>query len=652
MSAQEDRPADVAVDSHEEDASPTFDLGQSDTSPPDLEGAPEPAPPTGAETHPADVMASETSTEPGPEEAQPESVGTVSAPLDAGRADQAPSAPAPVDGATGETPAVPAEAAKRGRRIRIVRMRKSDRAEAPAAPPNEVAGPSEPGPTDVAHDPLAGTNDTGLTAEAEADLMAELAAVEREMNPGESAPSATVPEAASATDDAQVAEAEETATTAQANAQSEDQAHPTEEAQPVAPETVAVAGADPTSVAPIADAPADETPQRSEANAAVARLLAGLAGQGAPATSDTVSVAETPRPEPDAPDDDLIKAVTQLAEDDARMHKVEAAAERRKLALGEENGDEDRVNRILDKTNMALAGPEQRRRRSAIAHLKAAVAATRAEGQPAHTGEDAEASAYRADLAQIVKPQSGPTTGDMATERGADASVEISDPVHPAPADDAAALDSTADLPPASVTSDAPQSSARPGDAAADTPDPTTDTQAAPVAEDARPKVAPLMLVSAQRVDSAPPAEEPDNDGPVRPRRVTRGRLALEAEREEMDQAPSSMVQTDAEAAGIFAASTTFAEFAEKMGARGLSDLLECAAAYASYVEGRPHFSHPEIMRKVRASIEGQESLSREDSLRTFGQLLRQGKIRKVDRGQFTISQSSRYVQDARTAVQ
>ena len=111
------------------------------------------------------------------------------------------------------------------------------------------------------------------------------------------------------------------------------------------------------------------------------------------------------------------------------------------------------------------------------------------------------------------------------------------------------------------------------------------------------------------------------------------------------------MVKTDEEAAEHFADSSAFGEFAERMQAEGLADLLECAAAYTAYVEGRPHFSHPQIMRAVRDGIEGQESLSREESLRTFGQLLRQGKIRKVSRGQFTISKSSRYTPEARSVA-
>jgi hypothetical protein len=191
-----------------------------------------------------------------------------------------------------------------------------------------------------------------------------------------------------------------------------------------------------------------------------------------------------------------------------------------------------------------------------------------------------------------------------------------------------------------------------------------------------RPRVAPLMLVSEQRIDesdgephddvaaeASPSSDEQGDAGPVRPRRVTRGRLALDLDRgapatvsdggDMPDPAPhgaasAGMVKTDEEAAGHFADSTAFADFADRMGAEGLADLLECAAAYTAYVEGRPHFSHPQLMRAVREGIEGQEDLSREESLRTFGQLLRQGKIRKVSRGQFTISKSSRYTPEAR----
>jgi hypothetical protein len=100
------------------------------------------------------------------------------------------------------------------------------------------------------------------------------------------------------------------------------------------------------------------------------------------------------------------------------------------------------------------------------------------------------------------------------------------------------------------------------------------------------------------------------------------------------------------EAGNIFANAKSFADFAERIGATELPDLLEAAAAYAACVEGRPHFSRPQILRSAAAAA-GAE-VSREQSLRSFGMLLRQGKIQKVKRGQFAIAESSRYLPEAR----
>ena len=55
------------------------------------------------------------------------------------------------------------------------------------------------------------------------------------------------------------------------------------------------------------------------------------------------------------------------------------------------------------------------------------------------------------------------------------------------------------------------------------------------------------------------------------------------------------------------------------------------------------------IMQQV-AELNSVQNFTREDSLRSFGQLLRQGKIRKLSRGQFTLSQSSRYTPEQRRA--
>jgi hypothetical protein len=132
-----------------------------------------------------------------------------------------------------------------------------------------------------------------------------------------------------------------------------------------------------------------------------------------------------------------------------------------------------------------------------------------------------------------------------------------------------------------------------------------------------RPRTAPLKLVASQRVDE----EEAASDS--QPRRV------------------ASQPVESGEKGG-------FAQFAAQMGATELPDLLEAAAAYTSFVEGVEDFSRPQIMKKVQLTSD--EEFSREDGLRSFGTLLRQGRISKVRNGRFQVSDQTRFRPDARSA--
>ncbi len=137
-------------------------------------------------------------------------------------------------------------------------------------------------------------------------------------------------------------------------------------------------------------------------------------------------------------------------------------------------------------------------------------------------------------------------------------------------------------------------------------------------------KPAPLKLVAEQRVDTA---DEPtSNRGPVRPRRV-----------------PSISVDEPetGDAGG-------FAQYAAENGATTLPEMLEAAAAYMSFVENRDQFSRPQLMNKVRQLQV--DSFNREDGLRTFGQLLRDGKIEKTGGGRFTASGQIGFQPDSRAA--
>lgn len=131
---------------------------------------------------------------------------------------------------------------------------------------------------------------------------------------------------------------------------------------------------------------------------------------------------------------------------------------------------------------------------------------------------------------------------------------------------------------------------------------------------------APLKLVAEQRVD-----DQSESNGPVMPRRVT-----------------TQTEETESEEGG-------FAQFAQDQGAQSLQDLLEAAAAYLSFIEGQQQFSRPQLMNKVRSLK--QDEFNREESLRSFGQLLRDGKIEKAGGGRFAASNLIGFRPDDERAV-
>jgi ribonuclease E len=158
---------------------------------------------------------------------------------------------------------------------------------------------------------------------------------------------------------------------------------------------------------------------------------------------------------------------------------------------------------------------------------------------------------------------------------------------------------------------------------------PETAADATPTERPSRPvagKPAPLKLVAEQRVDDQ--AEQAPR-GPVRPRRVS----AVQVDESPIDGEDSK---------------GGFAGFAQEMEATNLKELLEAAAAYMSFVEGREHFSRPQLMTKVR-QVETSE-FNREDGLRSFGKLLREGKIQKTSGGRFTASEDIGFRPDEREA--
>ncbi len=319
-----------------------------------------------------------------------------------------------------------------------------------------------------------------------------------------------------------------------------------------------------------------------EAEADLQNTLNALAAEIAPvaAANETVSV----KAEPDADPSDTAADTKPAGSENANGNRLGAA-------------DDAAVDRLLAHTNSELEVPEIKRRRSAIAHLKAAVLATvadrRKNPRAQAEGVEVKMDPYRKDLNQAVRP----TTAPLAT----------------------------------------------------------TD------------RPAPLVLVSAQRIDrkrdavadanrpvpqivaSAPPAAQAAPVMPVRPRRVgaSSGGLAQAVSTEMADDEDHEMAS--ASAGNIFADGNkqSFAEFAETLGATSIAELLEAAGAYCTLVLDRPSFSRPLLFEQISSMPERAE-LNREEGLRGFGKLLRDGRIQKSVRGQFALSETSPILTEAK----
>ncbi|MCO8145672.1 hypothetical protein NHN26_10580 [Rhodovulum tesquicola] len=218
---------------------------------------------------------------------------------------------------------------------------------------------------------------------------------------------------------------------------------------------------------------------------------------------------------------------------------------------------ETALQRIWDETNTKLDGAEQTRRHSSIAHLKAAVAATFAEIK-----SGAARSAGSEDE-HARRPYRQVLAKVVRGERTAGS------------------------------------------DAATDEPQ----------------RLAPLMLVSEQRVDMPHPFPG-ETPMAIRPRRVT----ATDAEDGMATDNPEAESASDQE----------FSRFLEGYGPTGMADLLEAAATYLQVERGLERFTRPEVLRLAQARLG--EGDSREELLQAFAGLLRTGTFRKVRRGEFVLA--------------
>ena len=272
----------------------------------------------------------------------------------------------------------------------------------------------------------------------------------------------------------------------------------------------------------------------------------------------------------DSPEDDLATLLAGIEADAAveplvTEERIQPEA-RKQLSMDDEDAA---MSRLIAQANSAMDSADNKRRQSAVSHLKAAVAATEAERQitGVEPGEDTIESAYRSDLDRAVRPRRPSIATDNGQAKAAERSIGTERPT-------------------------------------------------------------PLVLVSEQRIDRTVTVI-----APVRPRRVTSLAATSELDEDGDDN--------------LFDDSKNFAEFAESLGASELSEMLEAAAVYCAEVLKKPEFSRRHLLQQVRTLPEGDES-SREDQLRSFGTLLRQGRITRMDSGGYALTDRSPLLAEAK----
>jgi hypothetical protein len=374
---------------------------------------------------------------------------------------------------------------------------------------------------------------------------------------------------------------------------------------------------------PVADpATAQATVLSAEAEADLEAELASLRAESEPVSPTrptrpvrNLAVRTPVEPAQDASteeDDQLTTALAsmRLGETDPVLAQVSPQIVENRKRLETESGDAA-VSRLMEATNTAMDGVENRRRHAAISHLKAAVAATEADRQikaanPRKPEPDRQ-DIYRNDLESVVRPRS----------------------VEPRSAE----------------------------------PRPTETRAEARAASNAE-RPSPLVLVSEQRIDRpkhAPVAPTPSAAVaprmvlPSRPRRIAANSASATATNLQVNDTLLGNIEDDLdeddvfdpiEDANYFAPSETFDDFADKLGATTLPELLEASAVYCAQILGRPLFSRTMVMHQVQSLIDAPDH-NLEDSLRGFGTLLRQGRLAKIKRGHFAVTDRSPMLAEA-----
>lgn len=322
-----------------------------------------------------------------------------------------------------------------------------------------------------------------------------------------------------------------------------------------------------------------------------------------------------------------------------RIHPSEEAPGATRPLGGAET---DEVSRLMQQAEEVMAEEENRRRQEALSRLKAAVVATeadRADIDYEAPRADANLDPYRDDLAEAIQPDPTPEPQPEPEVKPARRKSVIIRPAdEPRPGTIRPGMISP---PPLVLVSEQRIDRVTPAAAPAPAPAPAAAPSMAPPSPGIGPSEGqPMVALRTGRLSGAigAGAALATATMPARNLVLEKPSYGTAAETEEDEELAEDSKEIDE--AGL-------AAFAETVGAKSMAEMLEAAAAYATCVEKRAQFTRPQLMRRMVASAGG-KPVSREDGLRSFGTLLRTGRIEKVTRGHYTLADNSPYLAEAR----
>lgn len=302
----------------------------------------------------------------------------------------------------------------------------------------------------------------------------------------------------------------------------------------------------------------------------------------------------------DVLDVEIAEAVTETSEtsaDDTESNAeieaikdqitAEVKSAKRDTFKGKESDDiqreEEALERLLETTNSKLDNPAHTRKSNALERLKAAVAATEAERRLRGTGKTERPKVQNLDNPAKFKSRMS------EVRRNHEEVVKISRP------------------------------------------------KAKKTGDRARGSFATLILGNDQRIsndaaEAAAPVKKPEADGQPTAERAKPSLTIVRPNAASDDvKTPNTAPQTSG-----------FQDFADKLGANSLHDLLEASAAYLAIVQDEPRFSQTRISENISAFMD-ENQISSEAASRSLNRLMRDGRILRVKQDSYTLSKSAKH---------